>query len=144
MTKENLKQQAASLRVVINFLDAESEQRNDLEEILKDLDEYILNIEKPKTLRQINEQLYSTLCDMLTTRHGHDENGQIEFNQNDLDSMEDMHAYIKIRYFLESPDGDREQEEYDEFVEAGSIQLGDEDAYEELTIRLHNTRPQIV
>lgn len=97
-------------------------------------------LERPKTLREINDQLYGTLCDMLTSRKGHDENGQIDFNQNDLDSMEETYAYIKICYYLETPDGDREEETHAEFVEEGSEQMTDEKAYVELTVRLNNTR----
>lgn len=142
-TIEKLTTQATALRVVIGHIDHDSELRKDLESILDFLKaegQKIIKDEQPKTLRQINDSLYGVLCDMLATRKGWDEHGQIEYKQNDLDWMEETYAYIKIRYYLEDPDGSREEFEHEEFVKEGSLQLTDEEAYYDLTARLNNTR----
>lgn len=108
--------------------------------VLSAAPEYEEQKEVPATLKQINEQLYAVLCAMLSTRKGWDENGQIDFYNNDLDSLEQTVAYIKIWYFLDEPDGGWEQEEYKEFKKHKKKQISDVQAYEELACRLNNTR----
>lgn len=88
-----------------------------------------------KTLRQINEVLYQAILSILMSHH-HNE-GTLDFKHKEFDNLNQTLDYVGVRYFDISPESDREEEEYEEWIKDGKIVLSDIEAYHELTARLH-------
>jgi hypothetical protein len=89
---------------------------------------------KPKTLKQINKQLYKTLTDLHSAHREMD--GKMDYPDKDRGWINDTLDIIEIKYLGHEPDGSDQEE----LASDGEPMLTDEEAYSELITRFNNTR----
>lgn len=89
--------------------------------------------EKVIDLKQVNEKLIDALSTLFNS-HIHN-GGKVDFKEKDYSWISDDLDIIEIKYLGSEPDGDYQNE----LSTDGEPMMTDQEAYELLTTRLHNT-----
>ena len=89
------------------------------------------------TFKELILHLFEALCDSTEILQT---DPSISSRADDIGVLDDAYAYIQIYYLGKEPDGDRQQEYYDEFMLEGGQPIDDIEAYDFITNALTSPR----